>query len=93
MNCRNKRKLALSKSWGLGLTVFGEIGRYAFMDVEGVTVVVGTEGGYDIPAIRSYDDAFTAASNAPRLWNQQKRRDDADHRRRVAGKPDISVRR
>ena len=50
----------------------------AFYVVEGVTVIIGTEGGYGIPSVRTYEEGLESAVRARFLWEKQKRRDSLD---------------
>lgn len=52
-----------------------------FLRVRGVidvTVIIGTRGAYKVPALRHYDPELETAVNAPKLFGEQKRADDAD---------------
>lgn len=53
-----------------------------FKDVDGVTLMIYTDGLINIPAVRSWDTKkyyhVTAAACAKELWSRQKIRDDAD---------------
>ena len=42
-----------------------------FTEVDGVTLIIGVQGGYKIPAIRSYPTRIESAVNARSLWQQQ----------------------
>jgi hypothetical protein len=42
-----------------------------FTEVEGVTVIIGLQGGYKIPAIRTYPTGIESVVNARSLWQQQ----------------------
>jgi len=46
-----------------------------FTENKGVTRKIGRDGGPEVPALRSYDDAFEAAVNAPTLFRLQQERD------------------
>jgi hypothetical protein len=57
-----------------------------FTEVDGVTVIIGVQGGYKIPAVRSYPTGVQSAIHARSLWDTQYRWDldnqlDARNRR------------
>ena len=43
-----------------------------FTEVDGVTVIIGVQGGYKIPAIRSYPTGVDSVVNVRSLWQQQR---------------------
>ena len=50
----------------------------AFYEVDGVTVTIGTQGGYGIPSVRTYEEGLQSALNAHSLWQKQQNRDTRD---------------
>jgi hypothetical protein len=62
-----------------------EDGKYFFTEVEGVTVIIGPGGGYQIPAVRTYSEtgrpgetALDAAVYADDFFRRQGKRGDYD---------------
>lgn len=59
-----------------------------FTEVDGVTVIIGIQGGYKIPAIRTYPTGIESVVNARSLWEQQREWDisnPVEARRRRTG--------
>ncbi len=62
-----------------------EDGKYLFTEVEGVTIIIGSGGGYQIPAVRTYPEtgkpgetALDAAVFADDYFRRQDKRRDCD---------------
>jgi hypothetical protein len=60
-----------------------EGGKFSFTEVEGVTVIIGEKGGYQIPSVRRYPEtgkpgetALDAAVYADRHFREQEKRAD-----------------
>jgi hypothetical protein len=74
-----QERLIADRNISVKLPNMGENDGYLFTEVQGVTVLIGRNGGYKVPALRRYDNpSLEAAVNARVLWEKQKRRDDAD---------------
>jgi hypothetical protein len=71
-------KAALEEKLGYELLVIAESDGRIFTEVRGVTVIIGPEGAYNIPVLRTYDEGLETAANARILWDKQRRRDESD---------------
>ena|SRR5271166_2711589 len=59
-----------------GLPIKGEGDGFVFTEVDGVTVTVGEDGGYHVPAVRTYrQSSLGAALTARELFDRQWERD------------------
>ena len=57
------------------LEVVDEYEGYMLTKNEQVAIKIGPEGGVEIPSLRSYDDGFEAAIDAPERFRRQQERD------------------
>ena len=51
--------------------ITGESGDNVFTEFDGITVTIGKNGGYHIPAVRRYETGLKSASNARALFDRQ----------------------
>jgi hypothetical protein len=71
----------LERKLGRKVPVIADTDDGLFIEVSGVTAVteiIVPKGAYKVPALRHYDEGLETAADAPRLWGEQKRRDDED---------------
>ena len=89
MNSSQKSAMQeLESALGHRIPVFQDSARgLVFTEVNGVTVIIGAQGSYKIPAVRTYPTGIESAINARSLWNTQKQWDRENpqeaHKRRT----------